>query len=100
MRRKEAEQNNENSVHAQWRDQVERAVNVIVNRAIKAQTIPGTRFERSLVGDLKRRVQQQRAELFGQYKQSSVEELQVQYRWLVSVEKSIMETKELPIWLR
>ena len=106
MRQREADLHNENSTNLQWREQVDRAVNVVVNSAIKLLIKNGARFERTLVGDLKKRVQQRRVKEFRTLQDSSVEDLQAQYQWLVRVQKSIIGDKannqpgELPSWLR
>lgn len=99
LRMREAEANNENAINAQWRDQVNRAVNAVVNRAARMLTAKNARFEKSLIGDLKKRVQQERSKVFSSYKNSDVEDLQRQYRWLVKVEQEMIASG-LPAWLR
>ena len=100
MRQEEAETLNSNAAHAQWRDAVDRAINHVVARTVRHLAQPDARIERTLVGDLKRRVSQQRYWRFKAIELSSVEDLKAQYTWLREVESEILKTQKLPTWLQ
>lgn len=100
MREKEAVLHNENAENAQWRDQVNRAVGIVTNLAIKLMIKNGTRFEKSLVGDIKKRVQQARVREFKTFDESDIDSLKQQWEWLRKLSQRMCDKQELPLWLQ
>jgi len=98
LRRKEAEQFNEASILQQHRDQVNRAVSSMAGKMLRI-TLDGERFEKSLPGDFKKRINAQKVRIFGSIDGSDVDSLKRQYEWLVQLDQKII-CREIPEWLK
>ena len=97
MRRKEAEQHNEQSTIEQWREAVSNALRGIVGRAIRILA-NGHRVEKSIAGDLKKRVNSRKKLECGELT-ASVDVCKKHYNWLVKIDKAMQQTRRLPEWL-
>jgi hypothetical protein len=89
---------NASSVIAQLKVQVNNATGKIVSLVIRRMTSQGMRVEKSLAGDLKRRINSRKKRLFGAVDEGE-EVLNRQYKWLKEAEQEILQGR-LPSWLR
>jgi superfamily II DNA or RNA helicase len=96
--------NNQGAILAQKTDQIEMAVGVLAGLVIKRLMRTGMRVERSLAGDLKKRINAQKKHaLHCSVVNASEEELERHYRWLKDLEQRILGASGLegvPPWLR
>lgn len=99
LRRSEAERFNATAVLQQWRNLVQQAVNVCVNKAVRMMVKAGQRHERSLVGDIKKRIQSRKKAALGPIDEAEVVDLKRHYQWCRNLEQQIV-TAGLPEWLR
>lgn len=99
MRRREAEEFNPTSVLAQWREKVSEGVGHVAWLYARRITLKGVRFERSLIGDIKTRINQRKHKLFGSVKTSDLDNLKLQYAWVQKLDREVIETG-VPEWLR
>ena len=99
MRDVEARAYNEKAVVAQWQDAVEGAVSNVANVTIKLMAIAGARIEKSLVGDIKKRINTRKKASCGAIA-PEIEVLRTHYAWTVALAKQLRGTKELPAWLK
>lgn len=97
MRSVEAEAQNEPAKIAQWKESVDTAVGAVTHRVIKMMHKNGVRPEKSLIGDIKRRINSVKKAKFGPV-QPDVEICRQHYRWLKRLEIEIIE-KGVPSWL-
>jgi superfamily II DNA or RNA helicase len=98
MRKKEAEAMDEKSIVIQWSDAVDSAVSVIAGNVIRMLTARGVRVDKSMVGDLRRRINGAKKRDLGAV-DKDIELLKRHYQWLKQLEVRIQQTKELPSWL-
>lgn len=96
MRAKEAEQFNERSILEQWQNQVTNALNVVTHRVIK--TISPVRIEKSLSGDIKKRINGRKKRALGEIKKD-VETYRLHYQWLQNLDSEIVFNRKIPTWL-
>lgn len=89
---------NASSVVAQLRQQVDNAVGKVVSLIVRRISAKGMRIEKSLPGDLKRRLNTRKKSLFGAVDEGE-DVLTDQYHWLKDLEREIL-SGELPSWLR
>lgn len=98
MRRKEAEMMGDKSIIQQWSDAVDAATGIVCHLVIRMKMKSDSRYEKSLPGDIKKKINSRKKHLLGQ-KVKDVEVLQRHYAWLKSLEKQIVRTREVPTWL-
>jgi len=95
--------NNVSSVLAQKREKVNNGTTKISHLVLRRIAQTGVRVEKSLAGDLRRRINTQKKRLFGCVNEADEEQLDRQYAWLREVEKQILNDQGLqgvPTWLR
>lgn len=97
MRAQEAEALNEKAVITQWKESVDGALSVVTRRVIKRLLENGARFEKSLPGDIKTRINYRKASILGKVK-PDLEAYKAHYRFLQKLEVEIIETG-IPLWL-
>lgn len=97
MRRVEAEESNGKSVVMQWNDQVNNLLSKVVALVIRTITKDGQRVEKTLAGDIKKRINARKKLSIGEISRD-VDVCRLHYRWLRDVEQDIL-TNGLPIWL-
>lgn len=98
MRKREAEEMDEKSLVLQWKNAVDQAVSVIAGNVIRMMTKKGMRIEKSMIGDIRRRINGMKKRQFGAV-DNDIDVLKSHYEWLKSVEVQILKTGELPSWL-
>jgi hypothetical protein len=81
----------------QLRQSCNSAVGALASRVARISS--SMRFEKSLVGDLKKRINQQLSKLYGRIDLASEEDLRTRYAWLKNLEKTIL-AEGVPAWLR
>lgn len=94
---------NASSVTAQIRVDIDHACSKIVSLVLRKISSMGMRFEKSLAGDLRRRLNSRKKKLYGSVRELDEPELTEQYKWLKSVELSILKgdgVHGIPSWLR
>lgn len=97
MRQHEADQHNERAVVEQWQTSVEEALSVLTGRVVRLMTRPGVRSEKTLTGDVKKRINIKKKSDCGPVVKD-VDTLKRHYNWLVRLDKEIV-AKGLPSWL-
>lgn len=98
MREQEAVIHNEKSTIKQWEESVNIALSVLTGNVIKMLKKSGGRIDRSLSGDVKKRINGRKKRDIGQ-KEKSIESCQRHYNWLKRLEVELKETQEIPTWL-
>ena len=98
MRQIEAAQHNEKSRIEQWRESVDAALSLVTSRVIKAMQRNGQRIEKSLPGDIKKRINQKKKTILGAVVKDQ-DILRKHYQWLQRLEASIIESG-IPAWLQ
>jgi superfamily II DNA or RNA helicase len=98
MRKQEAESLDEKSLVLQWSNAVEAAVSVIAGNVIRLTAKKGMRFERSMAGDIRRRINTAKKSQCGSV-EKDVDVLKRHYQWLKELESEIKRTSEIPVWL-
>lgn len=99
MRTQEAEIHNERSVILQWEEAVKAAVSTATGNAIRLLTKSGMRIDRTLIGDIKKRVYSRKKRDLGAA-EKSVESLQRHYQWLLGLNQQMTNEEVVPQWLR
>jgi hypothetical protein len=94
----EADQYNERSVIAQWQDSVASAVSNATGIALALMRQKGTRVERSLAGDIKKRINGRKKLACGPIS-TDIAILKQHYSWTQAFAKDLRTKKELPSWL-
>lgn len=97
MRRREAEEQDEESIISQWRDAVNNATSAVTGLARKV-LFPQDRFEKTVIGDLKRRINSRKKMDLGPIR-PDVEVCRNHYRWIKSLERKLL-AGEVPSWLQ
>ena len=98
MRRKEAEHFNDRSTVEQWKAAVEQALGYVSRRVIK-EMIPGaSRVDRSLAGDIRKRINTRKKRALGPV-DKDVALLKRHYNWLKQLEAELIEGG-IPQWLQ
>ena len=82
---------------AQLKQQVEEGVSSVALRAART-TVQG-RFEKSLIGDMKKRINAEKKRHFGSIDSADEEKLRLHYRFVKNLEQSLVRG-EVPSWLR
>lgn len=98
MRKREAELMDEKSVIQQWKDSVDRAVSVLTGNIIKIQTAKGVRVEKSMRGDIKKRINTRKKRDLGAI-DNDKDLLKLHYDWVKRLETEIKTAKGVPSWL-
>jgi superfamily II DNA or RNA helicase len=98
MRSKEAEPLNEKAVLAQHQDSVINAVSNATGVVIALMKKAGARVERTLPGDIKKRINKQKMRVLGPVSHD-VEVYKQHYEWVRALTKQLRETKKVPTWL-
>lgn len=99
MRTQEAEIHNERSVILQWEEAVKAAVSTATGNAIKLLTKSGMRVDRSMIGDIKKRVYSQKKRSLGAA-EKNIDSLKKHYQWLVNLNQQMTNEEAVPQWLR
>ena len=94
----EAQEMNERSKIHQWSDQVENALAILVGTVIRRLINPGERFDRTLLGDIKKRLNARKLMIHGP-KVNDLEVLKRHYQWCYQTNTDIRHNG-LPEWLR
>jgi superfamily II DNA or RNA helicase len=91
---------NASSINAQLRKQINAAISKIVSRLLRRLAGTGVRVERTLPGDLAKRIRSTAKRRFGNIKNIDETELREQYDWLVQLEKDIaIDNRDKLRWL-
>jgi hypothetical protein len=98
MRKKEAERFNDRAVVEQWSEAVNGALSVVTRRTAQLMTAPGVRMDKSLIGDIKKRINTRKKRVLGAVDRD-VENLRKHYNWLKSLESQLTQ-EGLPSWLQ
>jgi hypothetical protein len=98
MKREEAERFNDRACVEQWRDAVEQALSVVARRAAALMTAPNTRMDRSLLGDLRKRINTRKKRMLGAVDRD-VQLLRQHYDWLKKLETELL-AGGIPGWLQ
>lgn len=98
MREQEALVHNEKSTIKQWEESVNNALSVVTGNVIKLFKQAGTRVDKTLSGDIKKRINGRKKRDIGA-KEKSIESCQLHYKWLKRLEVDLRESKEVPTWL-
>ena len=97
MRHKETEPLREPAIIAQWQDSIKAALSIVTSAAIKTITANGGRIEKSLPGDLKKKINSRKKRDCG----ALVENLDIckaHYAWLKRLDATI-RSEGVPAWL-
>jgi superfamily II DNA or RNA helicase len=97
MRRQEAERFNDRAVVEQWGEAVSNALSVVTRRTAQLMTTPGARMDKSLIGDIKKRINTKKKRALGAVDRD-VENLRRHYGWLKNLENELMQLG-VPSWL-
>jgi len=98
MRSQEAELLNEKSVILQWEDSVKGAMTATTGNVIGMMTLSGTRVEKSMIGDIKKRINTRKKRDIGSAERT-VQSLKKHYQWIASLNNTLA-VEGLPLWLR
>jgi superfamily II DNA or RNA helicase len=94
---------NQSSIHSQLRSNVDAATGKLSGLVIKKLMSTGARFERSLPGDIKRRIRTQLKRQFGPIDHADEKTLRDQYACVKELEQRILNSSGIegfPSWLR
>lgn len=97
-RREEAERFNDRAVVEQWCEVVSNALSVVTRRVAQLMTGAGGRMDKSLIGDIKKRINTRKKRALGAVDRD-VENLRRHYGWLKSLELELLE-QGVPSWLQ
>lgn len=98
MRSEEAALMDDKSTTKQWNDSVTHALSIVTGNVIKLMKAKGTRVEKSLSGDLKKRINGRKKREVGPIGKD-VETCKRHYAWLKNFEQLLKESNEVPAWL-
>lgn len=96
-RRQECQEHNEKAIIEQWNDSVTLSLSVVTGRVIKAMQKNGHRVDKSLAGDIKKRINTEKKKDIGEVKRN-IDVLRKHYKWLQSLEVTIID-RGVPSWL-
>jgi hypothetical protein len=97
MRRREAEAENSKSVIMQWNDQVNNALAIVTGRVVRLIIRNGERPERSLAGDVKKRINTRKKITLGELTRD-VDVCRRHWQWLQQLDRELLDLG-LPSWL-
>lgn len=95
--------NSQTAIHAQKTDQIESACSKIAGLVIRRMMAMGISVERTLAGDLRKRINTQKKIAFGSTTSADETTLNKHWEWLKALEQSILSAANLdgaPKWLR
>jgi hypothetical protein len=95
--------NNTSATLAQHRNDISAAASKVAGLCIQRLADSGVRIEKTLKGDMARRINSKKKVLFGAVDSADEDALVKQYEWLKALEKQILldhGTKGFPAWLR
>ena len=98
MRRQEAERFNDRAVVEQLSEAVSNALSVVTRRTAQLMTTPGARMDKSLIGDIKKRINTRKKRVLGAVDRD-VENLRRHYGWVKSLETELMD-QGVQSWLQ
>lgn len=98
MRAQEAALMNEKSIIKQWEEALKEALSVVTGNVIRLMSNGGVRNDRSLAGDIKKRINSRKKRDLGPVVKD-VEVYTQHFRWLKALESEMKRTKEVPQWL-
>ncbi len=91
---------NASALQAQLREQINNAIQKIVSSILRRQYQTGLRPEKSLPGDLSKRIRQRAVRLYGPIAELEEDDLYSQYYWLVQLSKDVAADNRSAIkWL-
>lgn len=99
MRSQEAEEHNERSTILQWEEQIKNAVSTATGNAIRILTRTGFRVDKSMIGDVKKRIYSRKKRDLGAA-EKNVESLKRHYQWLLALNIGMTAEGKVPAWLR
>jgi len=97
MRSKEAEKHDEPAIIMQWRESVNNAARVVTGRIIRMMSTDGMRVEKSLAGDIKKRLFKMKKMQCGAITED-VDVCKKHYTWIKNLEVELID-KGIPSWL-
>lgn len=98
MRSQDAAVHNERSVILQWEEAVKNATSTVTGNAIRLMSKGGIRVDKSLIGDIKKRVNSRKKRDLGTA-EKTVDSLRAHYQWLTNI-NGRFESEGVPQWLR
>lgn len=98
MRHREAERHNDQAIIMQWQDSVKSAMTTVTGRIIRMMTSDGSRFEKSLSGDIKKRINRKKKMACGSITQD-IDVCKQHYTWIKNLEVELIDGG-IPSWLR
>ena len=98
MKREEAERFNDRSAVEQWREAVESALSYVARRAARLMASPAARMDRSLIGDIRKRINTRKKRAIGAV-DKDVQLLKTHYQFLKNLEAELIESG-VPEWLQ
>jgi hypothetical protein len=98
MRSREAERHNEQATIAQWNSAVNSALSTVAQKVIRLYSSNGARIEKSLPGDIKRRINRMKKIRLGELTKN-LEQCKKHYKFLKELEVEI-NTNGIPSWLQ
>jgi hypothetical protein len=98
MRSQDAAVHNERSVILQWEEAVKNATSTVTGNAIRLMSKGGIRVDKSLIGDIKKRVNSRKKRDLGTA-EKTVDSLRAHYQWLTNINERF-ESEGVPQWLR
>jgi superfamily II DNA or RNA helicase len=93
-----AREHDEKAIVAQWKESVETALSNVTHVCIGLMARQGTRVERSLAGDIKKRINGRKKGVLGQIR-NEVEVYKQHYAWLQVLGQKMRDNKKIPSWL-
>ena len=96
-RKRDAEVHDEKSIVLQWKESVNNALSAVTGRAVRMLSADGARFEKSLAGDLKKRINREKMKACGAAK-PDVNTYKKHYQWIKSLEQNLIKNG-VPLWL-
>ena len=97
MRKREAEELNEESTVRQWQASVNEALSAVTGLARRVLFPDGARFDRTVMGDIKRRINTRKKRDLGAIA-PDVETCRKHYAWIKALERQLLNS-EVPQWL-
>jgi len=97
MRTREAEQHNEQATIAQWREAINGATSSLTSQIINLMFTDGVRPERSVAGDVKKRINKKKKGYCGEIT-NDIDVCKKHYFWLADLQAELTG-KRIPSWL-
>jgi hypothetical protein len=97
MHKREAEPYNEESIIRQWKESVQKALATVTGLAVRI-LYPNQRYEKTALGDIKKRINSQKKRVFGAVS-PNVDVYKTHYKWIKELERQLLNG-EVPSWLR